>query len=108
MAPVNNDRAAWNLYWVTFAVLIVVLVGLALARGTGPVWAIAVTVPVIAAGLNLVFRSDAHARVCAIEVSRHGWLRLLTMGGYSQRTFFATGILLIAVGLGLGAWVAGR
>ena len=104
----SGDRFAWNLYWASFAVLVLVLVAFLLARGAGIMWAIAVALPLLAGGANLFLRADAHERVCAIEVSRHRWLRLLTMGGYSRRAFLATGVLEIVAALVLGAWIAAR
>jgi hypothetical protein len=104
----NGDRAAWNLYWATFAVLVIALAGFFAARGTGILWGLAVAAPLFAAGLNLVLRSAAHSRVCAIEVERHAWLRTLTMGGYRQRTFFTRGVLEIVAAIALGAWIAAR
>jgi hypothetical protein len=105
---VTSDRGAWNAYWATFAVFAVVLVAYALARGAGVAWGIVVAAPLLAAGINLVTRSDSHERVCAIEVGRHRWLRLLTMGGYNRQMFFATGVAEIAFAAVLRVWIAAR
>ena len=103
-----SDRTAWNAYWAAFAVFVVVLVAFALARGAGIGWGLIVAAPLLVAGVNLVARSDSHERVCAIEVGRHRWLRLLTMGGYSRQMFAATGVAEIAFAVVLILWIAAR
>jgi hypothetical protein len=105
---VSSDRAAWNAYWAAFAVFVVVLVVFALAREAGIVWGPIVAAPLLAAGINLVVRSESHERICTIEVGRHRWLRLLTMGGYSRQMFVVTGAAEIALGLVLIFWIAAR
>lgn len=104
----TRDRAAWDAYWVAFGVFAAVFVAFALARGGGIFWGVIVAAPLLAAGVNLVGRSESHERICAIEVGRHRWLRLLTMGGYSRRTFFATGLAEIALAVFLLVWIAAR
>jgi len=105
---VTSDRAAWNAYWEAFAVFVVVFVAFGLARGAGIGWGLIVAAPLLVAGVNLVARSDSHERVCAIEVRRHRWLRLLTMGGYSKNMFLATGVAEVALAIVIGFWIAGR
>jgi hypothetical protein len=108
LVSVTSDRTAWNAYWMTFAVFVVALVALSVTRGGGIVWGLIVAVPLVVAGANLVARSDSHERVCAIEVGRHRWLGLLTMGGYSGRTFLATGLVEIGFAVVLVFWIASR
>ena len=105
---VTSYRTAWNAYWAAFAVFVLVLIAFALARGAGLGWGLVVAAPLLVAGGNLVVRSDSHERVCAIEVGRHRWLRLLTMGGYSRRMFLATGVAEIVFAVALMLWIAGR
>jgi hypothetical protein len=55
-----------------------------------------------------VLFSESHERSCAREVARHRWLRLVTMGGYSRRTFLITGLLSVAMSILLGVSLVGR
>jgi hypothetical protein len=106
--PMTSDRTAWNVYWAAFAVFVVVLLAFALSRGAGIGWGLIVAAPLLVAGVNLVARSDSHERVCAIEVGRHSWLRVLTMGGYSRQMFVLTGVAEIAFAVVLIIWIAAR
>jgi hypothetical protein len=106
LGSVSSDRAAWNAYWAAFGIFVVVLVAFAVARGVGIGWGFLVGAPLLVAGMNLVARSDSHERVCAIEVRRHRWLRVLTMGGYSRQMFLMTGIAEIGFAVALIFWIA--
>ena len=71
-------------------------------------WGIVLSLPLFLAGLNLVVFSRTHEQICAIEVARHRWLRLITMGGYSRRTFLITGLIALARSVVLGVSIAGK
>ena len=100
------DRRAWNIYWTALAVFALVFTAFAVLRGSGLAWGVALATPLIVAGLDLVLFSGSHERVCAVEISRHRWLRTLTMGGYGRRAFAATGLVLLAFAAYLAAYVA--
>lgn len=103
-----RDRAAWNAYWAALGLFVITFLAFAAVRGSGITFALAVALPLLAAGIDLVGYSASHERVCAIEVSRHRWLRVITMGGYSARAFLATGIVEIAGAIAIALWIATR
>jgi len=47
-------------------------------------------------------------QICAIEVARHRWLRLITVGGCSRRTFLITGLIALAISVALGVSIASK
>jgi hypothetical protein len=104
------DRLAWRVYWWTIAAWVVVLILYVALRQTVEsrlLWGIVLSLPLLAAGVNLVLSSGSHERLCAIEVDRHRWLRVITMGGYSRRTFLITGLLAVGLSVLLGVSLAG-
>jgi len=106
------DRFAWRGYWWTIAGWLVVLVlYLALRQSVENklLWGIVLSLPLFLAGLNLVLFSASHEQACAREVAQHRWLRVVTMGGYSRRTFLVTGLVAVAMSILLGvSFVGGR
>ena len=104
-------RLAWRVYWWTIAAwLVVLLLYVVLRRSVenNLLWGIVLSLPLFLAGLNLVVFSRTHEQICAIEVARHRWLRLITMGGYSRRTFLITGLIALATSVVLGVSIAGK
>ena len=104
------DRLAWRAYWWTIAGWVLALILYVVLRRTvenNLLWGVVLSVPLFVAGLNLALFSGSHERVCAIEVGRHRWLRAITMGGYSRRTFLITGLAAIALSVILGVSLAG-
>jgi hypothetical protein len=109
--PAQSDvgRRAWAGYWWTVgAWLVALLLYVALRRTVenNLVWAAVVALPLFAAGVNLVLFNRTHEEICAQEVARHRWLRIITMGGYSSQTFLITGLIAIASSLALAVLVA--
>jgi hypothetical protein len=105
------DRLAWRGYWWTIAAWLFVLllyVGVRPSVENRLLWGIVLSLPLFLAGLNLVVFSRSHEQICAIEVARHRWPRLITMGGYSRRTFLITGLIALAMSVLLGVSIAGK
>jgi hypothetical protein len=104
------NRFAWRAYWWTIAGWLLAL-GLYLVFRQSVenklIWGTVLSLPLFLAGLNLVLFSESHEQICAIEVARHRWLRLATMGGYSRRTFLITGLIALAMSILLGVSLAG-
>lgn len=96
---------AWWVYWISIALTAVLWIGLPLIVGRDglrtalaqPIWLAILLLPLLAAGLNLVFFRETHEEICALEVERHPWLRTIVGRGYSARTFAATGVALLGV-----------
>ena len=96
---------AWWAYWATFAIGVVLWIGVAIATPEGtmaeilhePVWLFLLLAPLVAAGANLIIFRQQHETVCALEAERHAWLRLLVGRGYSATAFAATGVALIGL-----------
>lgn len=103
-----RDRLAWNVYWLSFALFVILFGAYAALSGSGTVWGIAVAIPLVIGGLDLMLFRASHERICSIEVARHAWLRILTMGGYDRWTFFATGAAEIALAAFIAGWIAAR
>lgn len=100
---------AWRSYW---SLLICWLLALAvwslLPQGlrNGPLPAILIALPPFLIGMDLMLFSRSHEAICRSHVERHRWVKLVTMGGYSHRTFFATGTAILVGSLALAAWIA--
>lgn len=104
------NRLAWRAYWWTIAGWVLVLVlYLALRQSVDNklLWGIVLSLPLLLAGLNLVLFSESHEQICAIEVARHRWLRIVTMGGYSRRTFVITGLIAVAMSIFIAVSLVG-
>ncbi|MDQ2914890.1 MAG: hypothetical protein M3T56_16810 [Chloroflexota bacterium] len=104
------NRLAWRAYWWTIAGWLTALVLYVVLRQTVEnklLWGLLLSLPLFLAGINLVLFSESHEQICAIEVARRGWLRLITMGGYSRRTFLITGLIAVAMSLLLGVSLVG-
>jgi hypothetical protein len=106
------NRFAWRAYWWTIVgwvgVLVLYLAFRQRAENT-LLWGIVLSLPLFLAGLNLVLFSESHEQACAREVARHRWLRVVTMGGYSRRTFLVTGLIAVAMSIFLGvSFIGGR
>ena len=104
-------RLAWRSYWGLLVCWLLAVVGWSmlgqgLRRGLLP--AVLVALPPFLIGLDLMLFSHSHEAICRSHVERHRWVRLVTMGGYSHRTFFATGIAVLAGSVALAAWIASR
>jgi hypothetical protein len=109
---------AWWTYWLSIGVAAILWLGAIVLGGRQglrtlldqPVWLAILLLPLIVAGVNLIVFRERHETVCRLEVERHGWLRTMTGGGYSSRTFAWTGLtLLVLVALivvaQLGGWL---
>jgi hypothetical protein len=70
-------------------------------------WGLVLSLPLFLAGINLVLFSESHEQVCASEVAQHRWLRVVTMGGYSRRTFLITGLIAVAASILIGVSLVG-
>jgi len=70
-------------------------------------WGLVLSLPLFLAGINLVLFSESHEQICASEVARHRWLRVVTMGGYSRRTFLITGLIAVAASILIGVSLVG-
>ena len=104
------SRLAWQGYWWTIAGwLLALVVYLALRQSVENkvLWGIVLSFPLFLAGINLVLFSESHERICASEVARHRWLRVVTMGGYSRRTFLITGLIAVAMSILIGVSLVG-
>ena len=112
------DVRAWWTYWLSIGVAAILWLGAIVLGGrqglrtlsAQPIWLAVLLLPLIVAGVNLIAFRERHETVCRIEVGRHGWLRTMTGGGYSARTFAWTGLaLLVLVALivvaQLGGWL---
>ena len=94
---------AWWIYWASIAVAAVLWIGAVVVGGRDglrgmlhqPVGLAILVLPLVVAGVDLVLYRQRHEEVCRIEVERHGWLRVMTGGGYSARTFLWTGVALV-------------
>ncbi len=65
-----------------------------------------VPLPLLLAGVDLVVFSRSHEEICRAHVARHGWLRLVTFGGYPAWMFATTGVAMVAGAVWLGIWIA--
>jgi len=104
------SRLAWRGYWWTIAGwLLALVVYLALRQSVENkvLWGIVLSLPLFLAGINLVLFSESQERICASEVARHRWLRVVTMGGYSRRTFLITGLIAVAMSILIGVSLVG-
>jgi hypothetical protein len=103
--------AAWWIYWSSIAVAAVVWIGSVLLGGRDglralldqPIGLVILILPLVVAGLNLIMFRGSHEEVCRLEVQRHRWLRMMTGGGYSARTFLLTGVVLLVLAAGIVA-----
>jgi hypothetical protein len=105
-------RLAWRAYWWTIAVwLLALVIYVALRRSVEStlLWGLVLSLPLFLAGINLVLFGESHEQICAREVARHRWLRVVTMGGYSRRTFLITGLIAVAMSILIAVlFVGGR
>ncbi|HKA51776.1 MAG TPA: hypothetical protein VKK19_19515 [Candidatus Dormibacteraeota bacterium] len=104
-------RLAWRSYWALLMCWLLVIVVWSLLRQdlrSGPLPGILVALPPFLIGLDLMVFSRSHEAICRSQVERHRWLELITMGGYSHRTFFVTGIGVLVGSLALAGWIATR
>jgi len=102
-------RFAWRSYWsLLICWLLALVVWSLLGQGprSGRLPGILVTLPPFLIGLDLILFSRSHEAICRSHVERHRWLEVVTMGGYSHRTFLATGIAVLVGSLALAGWVA--
>jgi hypothetical protein len=104
---------AWWAYWLTLAVGALLWIGVAVVGGREgirtavgqPIWGAILIAPIFLAGLNLVTFRRTHEVVCRTEAERHRWLSVMVGRGYSARTFAATGIVVLVLGVALVVWV---
>jgi hypothetical protein len=104
---------AWWVYWASIVVGVLVWIGAVAIGGRDglrgmlhqPVGLVVLVLPVVVAGANLILFRHTHEEVCRVEVERHGWLRTMTGGGYSARTFVWTGVALLALAVAILAAV---
>ena len=107
---------AWWVYWISIAIAAVLWIGAPLVLGADgfrslfdqPIWLVALVLPVLVAGADLILYRESHEEVCRLEARRHGWLRAMVGDGYSARTFASTGLAVLALGaLIVGAQLTG-
>ena len=104
------NRLAWRAYWWTIAgwsLVLVLYLALRQSVDNKLLWGIVLSLPLLVAGLNLVLFSESHEQICAIEVARHRWLHIVTMGGYSRRTFLITGLIAVAMSVFIAVSLVG-
>ena len=103
-------RLAWRGYWWTIAgwlFALAIYVALRQSVESRLLWGLVLSLPLFLAGINLVLFSESHEQICASEVARHRWLRVVTMGGYSRRTFLITGLIAVAASILIGVSLVG-